>query len=256
MATFRTSLAAIAAALFLAAQPAVAQPPVAAQAEDIAARRAKALELAQIVEPRDLAVHPAKLEAGFIQGLIALDDIRELEAEYPGMVRAVWQALAPEIQRDTLAALPARWAKLADIYSSHLTLQQLTEAAAFLGGPTGRKAIALGQEGAVVPAVTAGAMSEDGELSAADYLKLETAAVREMVKGLTREEQEQMAAFGQSPAGIALLSAAPFVQQATLEWVNASDPETDARMEALAADTMEAFMAAADRARRKTKRKP
>ena len=74
-------MGAVAAALLLAAMPAAAQSPAAAQAEDVAARRAKALELARIVEPREMAVDPAKLEAGFIQGLTALDDIRELEAE-------------------------------------------------------------------------------------------------------------------------------------------------------------------------------
>ena len=171
------------------------------------------------------------------------------------MVQAVWQAVAPEIQRETLAGLPTRWEKLADIYSSHLTLQQMTEAAAVLGGQTGRKAIRLGQEGAVAPAVAAGAQAEGGELSAADYSKLETAALKEIVDGLTRQEQEQLAAFGESSAGIALLSAAPLVRQATLEWMNASDPEADARMEALVGETMDAFMAAADRTRRKGKQK-
>ena len=232
----------------------IAQSPVPEQTAGSAARRAKALELAQIVEPREAAADSAKLETQHVEALLAVEHMRELEAEYPGIALAMWRAIGPELDREMNATLPAHWEKLADIYTSRLTLQQLDEAIAFLGGPTGRKMIRLMNEAAIAPAVVAGVNSADAPLSEAAFADLKDTAAKEMVDGLTDEEQLKVAAFGQSAAGLALLSIAPLVQQASLEWMNASNAATDAHIDAIAAKTMDDFIAASDRAKGNRKR--
>jgi hypothetical protein len=250
VATFGTLFAA-AAALVLAPQAASAQAPASASASDVSARKAKALELARLVEPRTAAGAPDKMEAQYIAGLLAMEEIAELEAEYPGVVQAMWRAIEPEIDRDTAARLPAFWERLADIYSSGMTLEQIDGAVAFMASPTGQKMIAAMTEGLVAPAMNIAAKSEGGPISDGEIDQAKTAAAETMVVRMTQEEQEQIAAFAGTPAGVALLSVAPQVQQATLEWMNMSDPASDARLDALAEKAIGDYIAAAEAAKGK-----
>jgi hypothetical protein len=239
--------------LLLSPVPAVAQAPAAA-ADDISSRRAKALELAQLVEPREVAGASARMEAQYVAGLLAVPEIAELEAQYPGIAKAMWQAMGPELEREAQATLPVHWARLADIYSNGMTLQQIEQAVAFMGSPTGRKMVRGVSEGLVTPAMGLLAESEDQRLSKEALGQAKDKAAESMVRGMTQEELAQIAAFGASPAGAALLSLAPQVQQASLEWLNTSDPESEARLDALVGKGVEDFIAASEAAKAKTNR--
>jgi hypothetical protein len=156
----------------------------------------------------------------------------------------MWRAIAPEIERDFKTQLPEHWAKLADIYSSGMTLQQIDHAVGFMGGPTGRKMVRLMNEGLAAPSIGLAAEAAGSDISASGFAKAKVEAAETMARGLTEDEQKQVVAFGASPAGKALLSLGPQVQQASLEWMNKSDPETDARLEALMTKAIENFVAA------------
>ena len=247
--------AAIAVSILLAPALVSAQPvATTAPQEDASARKAMALELAQLVEPREGA-GDAATEAQYVAGLLAMPEMAELEAEHPGIVKVMWRAIAPQLERDADAALPGFWATLADIYSRGMTLAQLQQSVEFMGSPTGRKMIRLMNEGLVAPAIKLGVESADGDLSAGALQEAKTTAAEAMARGMSQKEQEEITAFASTPAGRAFLALGPQVQQATVEWMNRSDPEADARLEALTTKAMEDFIAASEPAKGKGKRK-
>lgn len=241
------ALAAMAALLLSAVSTAgSAQAPQGAQAlPDPAPLRAKALQLARLVEP-NTPIDSAKAEGEFIAALRSDEALAALELEYPGILKALWDAVMPEVERQADAKLPHLWEKLAAIYTSELNLAELEAASAFLGSTTGRKMVKMVNEGMVGPGVAAAMGSEEGTISASDLNSLKVVAATRMANSLSAEEQAEISTFAFSPAGLKLQQVAPQVNATAAEWANRSDPEDEARLDALMEKAMEAFIAAAE----------
>ncbi len=212
--------------------------------------RTKALQLAHIVEP-GTPIDPVKAGAEFVAALQAEEGTARLEAEYPGILKAMWMAIMPETERQSGAELPRLWEKLATLYASKLSVAELDAASAFLGGPTGRKLVKMVNEGMLAPGLAAIMKSEDGSLSAADVASAKMAAAQKMANSISAAEEAQISAFASSPAGLKLQEIAPQVNAISLEWANAKDPEGDDRIDALMEKAVEDFMAAADARKQK-----
>jgi hypothetical protein len=65
--------------------------------------------------------------------------LQQLEADHPGIIDAMIGAMRPEFERGRREALPQLWEKTCHVYASSLSLQELRQAIAFLGSPTGQR---------------------------------------------------------------------------------------------------------------------
>mgnify|MGYP004499912417 CR=1 FL=1 len=88
----------LAAAAFLSVAAAGAPALAAVQAPD-PAHRARALELAKLAQPRELLLSAimAQTDRHFVTVLGATPEGQEMEADYPGIIDAMYKAARPEL---------------------------------------------------------------------------------------------------------------------------------------------------------------
>lgn len=226
------------------AQPVNARPAAAATAPD-AERQAKGLKLAQAVQPREIAVTQslAALDRQMVDTLLADGETKALEAEYPGIVRAMYLAARPILAADLEKSLPGLWTELAQVYALGLTSPQLDEATTFFEGAAGRKFLRGLTGNAQIKTLTRDITGPgDGTIRASSYTKVLEGAAVATVDSLTPAERGELSRFLTSPVGKALEGVAPEAMRVGLAWMNRADPESDARVEAAMIAAVEAFI--------------
>ena len=236
----------IAAALALALgvpAPAAAQAPANRSAAAIAAPTAAAL--ARAVAPAELMV-PLEVDIGR-QAILSLssldDDGKALEAEYPGIWQAVWNAIEPEVRRYVEADHPKFWTKLEGLYSSRLTEREGQGLLAFYRSPTGQKLLRTMLAGLDSPSLIAGVAGSDNGNLTAEQLKAATDAARlKVLQSMGPADEEQLNALMNVITLDKFRSVGADTQRLTLDWVNSEDPAFDAKLEKLMKAALEAHM--------------
>lgn len=236
----------LAAAILLTplAASANAQPRTAATAPG-AERQAKGLKLAQTVQPREIAVTQSleTLDRQMVDTFLSDPETKKMEAEYPGIVRAMYLAARPLIAADLEKSLPDLWRGLAEVYARGLTSAQLDEATAFFEGATGRKFLREMAGNTEVKTITADVLGPgDGTIRAGSYTRALEGAAGATIVALTRAERAELNRFMTSPTGKALEGIAPEVMRVGLAWMNRADPEMDARVGAAMTAAVDAFI--------------
>jgi hypothetical protein len=240
--------------LFLAAAalaaPAIAQSPSAPAAAPVNEISPEALELAKLVEPAGesttLALNAAK--TGFFQVLKGSPDSAAMEAEYPGIYQAVWEAMEP-LMRETLTAdTPKLWTKLARLYTQRLTPSEIAGLRRFYSTPVGQKMIrAMSQQADLAPIIESASKSTNYTVSAEAFDKTRASGIEAAVDTITPADHAALEDLAQSIPLPKLTALGPDVQRITLAWMNEPDPDLDARIEKVVEERMIRFMAEADK---------
>ena len=245
----RLAFAAFAAVpLGLAAPAAEAQPATAAATPD-SEHLAKALELARTVQPREILIENtmAVLDKQAVEGLLAEPSLKQMEAEHPGLVAAMWAAARPILAETVIRSIPELWSGLAGVYVRHFTPDQLDNTTAFFRSPTGRKfVVEMNRNADIRPMIRDAARPGDGRIGKGSYMQTVNSAAEAAAAAMSPAEAREFERFMVTPAGKALAGAGSDVTRVILAWTNRSDPDTEARVQAAMTGAAETFIGGGD----------
>lgn len=224
-------------AAMLLAWPAAASsaPPSPGPAAVDSSRMDRAMKLAQTVQPREVVIDQALavLDKKAVETLLSDAELRQAEAEHPGLMQAMWLAAKPIIREELAKSLPDLWKAMAGIYAKHLSSAQIDEVTRFFQGPAGRKFLLETNRNVNIEPMARDVMRPGGgDIGQAAYLESVTSASNAAAAAMTDAERREFQRFMTTTAGRTLEQAAPDVTRAGLEWMNRDSPELDARVEA------------------------
>ena len=225
---------------------AVASPAFAQlQAAKLATPAADARALAEIAVPGELYV-PREIETArrALLGVLAQDpDMAELEAEHPGLSKAIWAAVEPEARKYAEAELPDYRALLAGIYQRRLSIEETRGIREFYATPTGRKILRTMYAPPNVDRLIGDIVRDpEGKISQKTADTMDRAKRAEVESAMTAEDAPALAALNRTISLAKLDSLANEVQRVTLDWANRSDPEFEAKIERLMIEVIERFV--------------
>ncbi|MCW3846940.1 DUF2059 domain-containing protein [Sphingomonas sp. LB-2] len=235
-----------AAALLIAAGAIAPLPAVAQTAAPMAAdpaRQTLGLQLAKLLNPEALtmAVLDRMLGDRTAQAMLADPDMKAMEERYPGILKAMVEAMKPILIRHLRQALPSMWDRLGTFFAAELSEEDLRAAIAFYGSPTGTRMIELMAEGLDLGPMI-GTMASDGYVVTEQNLSATARSAAVAVVGqLTPAQLQDADRFGRSPSGQRVLALRPRMMQIIADWSNAPSPEMDAEIEAAVIPVMERF---------------
>lgn len=252
------AIGAAALACILTTAPIKAQQPAALPVPQAAdpALRAKAMELARIVQPSSVVVPAAMvaLDTQFPETMRAQQDMAALEAEYPGVLDATWKAVRPIMLEELERSVPKLWGLIADVYARHLTATEIDSAKSFFSGATGQKFIFLVNSNADVRPMLSEVMEDpkvqfDGE----DYMRFVGSASEKAGEQMSRAETDELMRFLSSSGGIAIRKVIPDMRRLGVSWFNAEDPALEERMGKVMIEAVTEYIDRQDRQRARAK---
>lgn len=207
-------------------------------------RLAKALKLAQTVQPRELAVDQSlrTLDEQAVVGLVGDPDVKQMEAENPGIVAGMWKAARPFIAQSLAETLTDLWNAMAGVYVKHLTSAQLDESIRFFQSPTGRKfLVEMNRNVDLQPMIRDATRPGGGSIGEKSYLRTVAGAANATASAMSPAEVAELERFFRTPTAKALVGAGSDVTQVVLAWSNRDDPKTAGRVEAVMVKFVEEF---------------
>jgi hypothetical protein len=238
------ALAAVSLGLAPSTAPAQPAPAAAAPGPEL---MAKAMELARTVQPREILIENTMsvLDKQAVEGLHSEPNLKQMEAEHPGLVDAMWAAARPILAETVVKSIPELWNGLAGVYARHFTSAQLDQAIQFFRSPTGRKfVVEMNRNADIKPMIRDAAGPGDGRIGEQSYLQTVNGAAQAAAAAMTPAETREFERFMTTPTGRALAGAGPDVTRVILAWTNRTDPETDARVQAAMVGAVEKFLGA------------
>lgn len=232
-------------ALAMPAAQSAPVPPLSTVAPADAARRAKALQLAKLLnteaslidESGDVYVKTTK------QVLLARGKLNDLESRYPGVVEAMLRASVPTVNRQMRERLPLLWDRVADAYAAIYTTVDLGQLISFYGSPTGRRMIAS-LEARLKPKAMMGDMTrnEDMSISAKSLQTDIRSTVPGVVADLSPADKAALIAFSRTAAYQKLRGNSTKTHQIILDWMQESDPVGEEEIATVMRAAVEAFI--------------
>lgn len=227
----------VAAATLLAASPLWATPdavPVAATAPAPVYAEIAAL----VVSDDHTDAKVDGLIAATLQAMVEADgDIAAMDKEYPGLIRAVGDAMRPVMMRGVVESLPGYRADLAAMYAANLSAAEAREFADFLAEPGSRAFF-----GAAVRRVNYQSIANDvvaeRDISATSLSRDVRNAAAKVAAEATPEQVKRVEAFFTAPLGRKLLALRDRKSAVDLKWANMEMPALEQEMELVVIETM------------------
>jgi hypothetical protein len=223
--------------------PASAQAATAAKAVD-PVRLALGLELAKVLNPEKptMRLLDEMFEKQAPEAMLADPNIREMEEQYPGILRAMIEAMRPIIERRMRDELPELWTQVGTFFAGELSEADLRAGIAFYGSPTGQRIIALMVDSADLgPMMTDMLESGNFDITRQQLNTTVMSGARTIETKLTPEQRAETERFVQSPAGRRIVALTPRMMTIVLAWSNAPTPEMDAEIGAAVVRVVEQF---------------
>lgn len=188
------------------------------------------------------------IDSSFIPALAADENIKQLENEYPGLLKQLGADLKPIFERHTRRLLPSYVERYAAIYAANFSADELNELYELYASPAGQRMIAsmmnnLSMDSLVREAVT----KPDAETSLAAVNDDHNRSVRTTVDQLSDEDKQTFAMLMIKPYFPRMLLVAPKLRKLEQEMINEPDPALDAEIEAVIEKSMTAHIAAAEK---------
>jgi hypothetical protein len=237
-----------AAALLLAAVTAAPLPALAQSAPITATvdptRRALGYELAQLLnsEAMIMALLDRMLIDTMPDALLQDSNVQRMEAEYPGIVKAMIEAMSPILKRYVIGMLPRIWDEVAVIYAGNLSEDDLRKVIAFYRSPTGVRVIELMLNdldfGPGMTAMIQSGNFEGGEALVGDAIRV---SANRLPGKLTPAQREDVVRFGLSPAGQRAFALTPRVEAVVAQITQDTPAGLEAELKAVVVAVIEKF---------------
>jgi len=192
----------------------------------------------------------ARLLSQMRDALIAGDpNSAALEREYPGVISAMVEAMAPGLRRHSQRLNGEMNRRMAALFGSSLTADEARDAAAFYRSPLGRRLLASVQENHTSNALVREAVAEgaSGEVAISrDAVAADMAAGgRAAIRDLSADDMAQMARMAATASWLAKVNALqPQIIAIRTTMENAAmTPKDDMEMQEAAVDAVARFMA-------------
>jgi hypothetical protein len=221
-------------ALGVAAEPLPAQQAAAPAAAIDPARRALGRDLAQLLNSEAMTI--AMLERTLVEtmpkAMLADPNVKALEEAYPGVLKAMIEAMTPILTGEMRAEMPRLWTMLGDLYAENLNEADLRAALAFYGSPTGRRIIDfMGEKTDLAPMIDQMVSSGDYTVTEQGIKASATTGASKMATALSPSEVAETTRFALTPEGKRIVALTPRVHKLVTEWSNAPTPELDAKLD-------------------------
>ena len=221
--------------------------PAAAKPADWAERVNQGLILARLTQPEAEVLSAAlkQLDDSLVKTLAAQPDMQKVEAKYPGFLKRYYAAARPELSKALSDRLPRLWQGMADAYAAEMSVAEIQDQMRFLRSPLGQKMHRLLNDNfetgpLLESGVDAGLSKESRpDAGAKELTAASSMAMLYSLSQLSDAERAEFVAYTSSPAGTAVQRAGPRVMAALLAWMNADDPDAEARMGKIAVGVLE-----------------
>ena len=243
-----------------ASPPAIQQTPVirttSAQSPDaVAARQAAGLALAQLLFPidRQKALLDRAARSDIRSSLLKDEGFVAMEAETPGLLAAILDAMIPVLHRSIEHQLPGYHRGIAAIYARHMTIAELGDAHRFFSSPSGQSLVTKVNDNTSFSTIIDRALVDpDAPVRRADIDKTKNDAAQRTVDSLTGAE---LAATAQGLIGKSWVTRLPAVRSDVSafdeKFYNASDPALDKELDGVLERAMTAFLAKHEKSTKK-----
>ena len=222
-----------------------AQGPSSASASAEAAVPAGAMQLARLLNPRDKLVEVSvrALEFGFIAQIENSPDDAAVFKQYPGLDRAILDAVRPIVSKHVAADYPMIVRRSAEFYARRFSSSEIDELIDFYGSSTGNKLIQGMYAGADFGKLMDG-LTDTGEAQfTGDHVQdFARSTVTRISPIFDKSDHAYLATFGKTPLYAKLKAALPGFQQLMAEIANAPTPEMDAEIQQAIESTLERFV--------------
>lgn len=243
---------ALAAALGQAGAAAVAAPPpqgeTAARVADARTLEA-ARRLAKLVNPEQAQVDATlrMVDNSFIPAMSADEDVKAMEAEYPGLLRRIADDLKPVFIRHTRRILPAHIERYAEVYAANFSAEELDELYELYASPAGQRLVASMLENVSADSLLQEVVKDpDAPTSLAAVKADHDRARRAALKQVSDADKDAFAALIAKPYLSRMMALGPKLRKLEQELINEPDPALDAEIEQVIEKSITDFIAAAD----------
>jgi hypothetical protein len=209
-----------------------------------AQREALALELAELLNSEALTrTQSVRLMNETVpRSLAASPEFAAMEKQFPGIGKAVIDAMAPIVIEGTVKRLPELWRRLAPAYFDAFTADELREVIAFYRSPLGTRIIQImGEESDFAGAMAEAMHSPNGNISQNAVRQGIEAGSAGLVRRLSAEDLRKIGEFMATPAGKKVGEIAPRVQQIAAEWGNDQPPELQQQVQAAVVSAVQRY---------------
>jgi hypothetical protein len=213
-----------------------AEPPVPASPANRSERLSHALVLARIAQPEELVIGSAlkQLDQGLVETLRADPELGRIEERYPGFLGRYYAAARPELERALRSRLPQLWQAMAQAYADEMTPAEIDSYLRFLQSPVGQKLQHHSTENfdasSLLQASVNSGLHPDPDSGRKELIAASNVAMLSSLATLNDAEKSEFVDFMGSAAGKAEQRAGKGVTAAIVGWMNAPDPEAEAKM--------------------------
>ncbi len=175
-------------------------------------------------------------------------NVATLEGEYPGITNYMLTAMRSEIEQQIVSSLPILWKEMATLISSEMSLSEIGQAHQYYTSPSGRRLVA-----SVLSHYDYGGLVSDTMKSSTFAVtphgiksNLES-RIGKVIAEMTVEDKQALMVFTKTSAFTKIQALNPRILDITASWANRSTPEEEARLDTIAVDAAETFMAENDK---------
>jgi hypothetical protein len=207
-----------------------------------------ALALAKVMSPRELRVEGElrQFDLNFRKTLMQSEDVRALEAKYPGTIDAMAKAARPFLAEETGRIADSAYPKMAQILAGELTGSEIAKLEAYYGSPAGQNLLRLMVQSVDASALYAEALKGDGKVSE------ETASTETFIAALkaggqiSDSDRAALKGLMGDPVWPKLHAVQPKLLKVLLDAVNTPDPAYEKQVEEAMAAAAEAHIKSVD----------
>jgi hypothetical protein len=240
-------LAALADPAWPAAQPASPAPPASPASVIDPKAMESARRLARLINQEQAQVDATlrMVDNSFIPALASSEDVKAMEAEYPGILRRIADDLKPVFVRYTRKVLPDYVERYAALYAADFSADEIDDLYKLYASPTGQRLIASMMNNASVETLLKEAVSDPD--SKASLSAVQTDHDRSSAAALKQVTDEDKAAFAglvAKPYFPKMIMIGPKLRKLEQDMINEPDPALDAEIEATLKKSVSAYIAA------------
>jgi hypothetical protein len=231
--------------MLLALLLAAAQPTASVAApEPAVAVRPDAMELVRVLNPEGPMVDMVvRTFTDSMRSVVETnEDYQELEQDYPGISRAIVDAMSQAMRADLIADLPANRRRYARFYADRFTPGETAELIRFYSSSAGQRLIAAKfAKLDAKPLMEGFAENPEGQVSQQHIRDMNRAATTSIIGEMSADDRNALLAFAKTPVFAKVTAARGPMEELEAQIANEPDPELDKALEEAAKSVMLKF---------------
>lgn len=187
------------------------------------------------------------VDVSFIPAMAADENIKEFEAEYPGLLKRIGEDIKPVFARHTRRILPQFVERYAAIYAADFSADEINELYALYASPAGQRLLATMMSNLTMDSLAKEAVANpDSETSLSAIRADHDRSVKTALTQVSAEDRKVFALLMTKPYFPRMLLVGPKLRKLEQDIINEPDPELDAEIESAIEKSITEHIAAAE----------